>query len=46
MTPLPWPARAKYHQVGLPVYTKLELAQQVREDCTAGTCDSPQAQAE
>jgi len=29
--------KAKYHQVGRPVYTKLDLAQQVREDCTAGT---------
>jgi len=38
--------KAKYHQVGLPVYTKLDLAQQVREDCTAGTCDLPRAQTE
>jgi two-component system, NarL family, nitrate/nitrite response regulator NarL len=29
--------KAKYHQAGRPVYTKLDLAQQVREDCTAGT---------
>jgi two-component system nitrate/nitrite response regulator NarL len=31
-------AKAKYHQIGLPVYTKLDLAQQVRADCTTGTC--------
>jgi DNA-binding NarL/FixJ family response regulator len=31
--------KAKYHQAGLPVYTKLDLAQQVRSDCTAGTCE-------
>ena len=37
--------KAKYHQVGRPVYTKLDLAQQVREDCTAGTCRRPRAQA-
>ena len=30
--------KAKYHQAGLPVYTKLDLAEQVRADCTAGTC--------
>jgi two-component system, NarL family, nitrate/nitrite response regulator NarL len=36
--------KAKYHQIGLPVYTKLDLAQQVRDDCTAGTCHVPQAQ--
>lgn len=38
-------AKAKYHQVGLPVYTKLDLAQQVRADCTAGTCDLRRRQA-
>jgi two-component system nitrate/nitrite response regulator NarL len=37
--------KAKYHQVGRPVYTKLDLAQQVREDCTAGTFRRPRAQA-
>ena len=37
--------KAKYHQVGKPVYTKLDLAQQVREDCTAGTFRRPRAQA-
>ena len=31
--------KAKYHQAGLPVYTKLDLAEQVRSDCTAGTCE-------
>jgi len=36
--------KAKYHQIGLPVYTKLDLAQQVRADCTAGTCHLPQGQ--
>jgi DNA-binding NarL/FixJ family response regulator len=29
--------KAKYHRIGLPVYTKLDLARQVRADCTAGT---------
>jgi len=28
--------KAKYQQAGLPVYTKLDLAAQVRADCTAG----------
>jgi two-component system, NarL family, nitrate/nitrite response regulator NarL len=37
--------KAKYHQVGLPVYTKLDLADQVRADCTAGTCQLPREQA-
>jgi len=37
--------KAKYHRVGRPVYTKLDLAQQVREDCTAGTFRRPRAQA-
>jgi DNA-binding NarL/FixJ family response regulator len=31
--------KAKYHKAGLPVYTKLDLAWQVRADCTAGTCE-------
>jgi DNA-binding NarL/FixJ family response regulator len=39
-------AKAKYHRVGRPVYTKLDLAQQVREDCTAGTYHLPQARAD
>jgi two-component system nitrate/nitrite response regulator NarL len=30
--------KAKYRSVGLPVYTKLDLAHQVREDCAAGMC--------
>ncbi len=30
--------KAKYQQAGLPVYTKLDLAEQVRADCAAGTC--------
>ena len=38
--------KAKYHRAGRPVYTKLDLAQQVREDYTTGTCHLPQAQAE
>ncbi len=29
--------KAKYHRIGLPVYTKLDLARQVRADCTEGT---------
>jgi DNA-binding NarL/FixJ family response regulator len=33
-------AKAKYQQAGLPVYTKLDLAQQVRADCTRGTCQA------
>jgi two-component system, NarL family, nitrate/nitrite response regulator NarL len=37
--------KAKYQQAGLPVYTKLDLAQQVRADCTAGSCHAPQTQA-
>lgn len=36
--------KAKYHQAGLPVYTKLDLAQQVRADCTAGTCQVSKTQ--
>jgi len=36
--------KAKYHQVGRPVYTKLDLAQQVRADCTLGTSHLPDAQ--
>ena len=38
--------KAKYYRVGRPVYTKLDLAQQVRDDCTASTYDRPQAQEE
>jgi len=38
--------KAKYHQIGLPVYTKLDLAQQVRADCSAGACQVPRDQAE
>ncbi len=30
--------KAKYQRAGLPVYTKLDLAEQVRSDCTGGTC--------
>ncbi len=30
--------KAKYRRAGHPVYTKLDLAQQVRADCTRGTC--------
>ncbi len=30
--------KAKYHSAGLPVYTKLELAEQVRTDCAGGVC--------
>jgi len=29
--------KAKYRQAGLPVYTKLDLAERVRADCIAGT---------
>ena len=28
----------KYRQAGLPVYTKLDLAERVRADCAGGTC--------
>jgi two-component system, NarL family, nitrate/nitrite response regulator NarL len=35
--------KAKYRQIGLPVYTKLDLARQVRADCTAGTYRADQA---
>lgn len=38
--------KAKYYRVGQPVYTKLDLAQQVRDDCTAGTYGQPPAQPE
>jgi two-component system, NarL family, nitrate/nitrite response regulator NarL len=31
--------KAKYHQAGFPVYTKLDLAQQIPADCTRGTCE-------
>jgi DNA-binding NarL/FixJ family response regulator len=30
--------KAKYRMAGLPVYTKLELAEQVRADCAGGVC--------
>jgi two-component system nitrate/nitrite response regulator NarL len=30
--------KAKYQMAGLPVYTKLDLAEQVRADCAGGTC--------
>jgi two-component system nitrate/nitrite response regulator NarL len=33
--------KAKYHQAGLPVYTKLDLAEQVRADCAAAACCPP-----
>jgi DNA-binding CsgD family transcriptional regulator len=36
---------AKYRRAGLPLYTKLDLARQVRLDCSAGTCSLPRAQA-
>jgi two-component system, NarL family, nitrate/nitrite response regulator NarL len=29
--------KAKYHQLGMPVHTKLDLAQQLRADCAKGT---------
>jgi two-component system, NarL family, nitrate/nitrite response regulator NarL len=29
--------KAKYRRIGHPVYTKLDLARQVRDDCTTGT---------
>jgi len=35
--------KAKYRRVGLPVYTKLDLAQRVRADCTEGTHPRTQA---
>jgi two-component system, NarL family, nitrate/nitrite response regulator NarL len=35
--------KAKYHQAGLPVYTKLDLAERVRADCAAGTCSRASA---
>jgi len=31
--------KAKYYQAGLRVCTKLDLAERVRADCTAGTCE-------
>ena len=37
--------KAKYRQIGLPVYTKLDLAEQVRADCTEGTCNLPREEA-
>lgn len=33
--------KAKYQQAGMPVYTKLDLAQQVRLDCAEGSCPTP-----
>jgi two-component system nitrate/nitrite response regulator NarL len=30
--------KAKYQEAGLPVYTKLDLAEQVRADCASGSC--------
>jgi two-component system, NarL family, nitrate/nitrite response regulator NarL len=30
--------KAKYREAGLPVYTKLDLAERVRADCAGGTC--------
>ena len=30
--------KAKYQEAGLPVYTKLDLAERVRADCAAGSC--------
>jgi DNA-binding NarL/FixJ family response regulator len=30
--------KAKYQQAGLPVYTKLDLAERVRADCAGGAC--------
>ena len=30
--------KAKYQEAGRPVYTKLDLAEQVRTDCAAGSC--------
>lgn len=32
--------KAKYQMAGLPVYTKLDLAEQVRADCAGGLCPS------
>jgi DNA-binding NarL/FixJ family response regulator len=32
--------KAKYQQAGLPVYTKLDLAEQVRADCAEGSCQA------
>ena len=33
--------KAKYQLAGLPVHTKLDLAEQVRADCAGGTCSRP-----
>lgn len=30
-------AKAKYHRAGLPVYTKIDLVEWIRADCTEGT---------
>ncbi len=35
--------KANYRRIGLPVYTKLDLARQVRADCTKGTCRAKRA---
>jgi two-component system, NarL family, nitrate/nitrite response regulator NarL len=35
--------KAKYRRIGHPVYTKLDLARQVRADCTTGTHRADQA---
>lgn len=35
--------KAKYQQAGLPVYTKLDLAEQVRADCAGGSCPESDA---
>ncbi len=34
--------KAKYRRIGLPVYTELDLARQVRADCTEGTSQQTQ----
>ena len=35
--------KAKYQRAGLPVYTKLDLAEQVRADCAGGVCPRDRA---
>jgi two-component system, NarL family, nitrate/nitrite response regulator NarL len=37
--------KAKYQEAGLPVHTKLDLAEQVRADCAGGTCPRPSSRA-
>jgi two-component system, NarL family, nitrate/nitrite response regulator NarL len=37
--------KAKYQVAGLPVHTKLDLAEQVRADCAGGTCSRPSSEA-